>query len=292
MRRKGVTTSIVFALGLLLGTAAKAQDIKLYAFSSGALTIAKGALVNLAPMEPMIQIPVGFYVIRHPKGTVLFDTGNNDRIITDPGYWGAAFNALKPVNTPDVAIDTQLRKIGLSPNDITYVVVSHLHLDHGGNVGKFPNSTLVVQKSEVENAFWPEPGTGGPYMIGDVMPLRSANTDNPNAVKMVQLNGDLDLFGDGTVVVKRWVAHTPGSQMMTVRLKNTGLVILTGDNVYLRENVEKNTPPNVTLAYSPTGYFTAFEWIRRMMATEQANFFTAHDPDAFKAMKKAPEFYD
>jgi len=284
--------SIALFLGLLPSTAPRAQDIRLYAFSSGALTIAKGSLVNLAPMEPPIQIPVGFYVIRHPRGNVLFDTGNNDRIITDPSYWGAAFNALRPVNTPDVAIDTQLRRIGLGPDDINYVVVSHLHLDHGGNVGKFPNSTIIVQKSEIENAFWPQPGTGGPYMIGDVMPLRSANTDNPNAVKMVQLDGDLDIFGDGTVVVKRWVAHTPGSQMMTVRLRNTGLIILTGDNVYLRENVEKNVPPNVTLAYSPTGYFTAFEWIRRMMATEQANFFTAHDPDAFRAMKKAPEFYD
>jgi glyoxylase-like metal-dependent hydrolase (beta-lactamase superfamily II) len=231
-------------------------------------------------------------VIRHPRGTILFDTGNNDRIITDPGYWGASFTALKPVNTPDVAIDVQLRKIGLSPDDITYVVPSHLHLDHGGNVGKFPKSTIIVQKSEIENAFWPEPGTGGPYMIGDVLPLRSANTDNPNAVKMVQLNGDMDIFGDGSVVVKRWVAHTPGSQMMTVKLKNTGLIILTGDNVYMRENVEKNTPPNIVLAYQPTGFFTAFEWIRRMMATENANFFTAHDPDAFKAMKKAPEFYD
>ena len=59
---------------------------------------------------------------------------------------------------------------------------------------------------------------------------------------MIQLDGDMDLFGDGTLVVKRWVAHTPGSQMMTVRLKNTGLVILTGDNVYFRENVEKNIP--------------------------------------------------
>ena len=256
------------------------------------MTLGKGALVNFAPMEPVIQVPVGFYVIKHPKGTVLFDTGNNDKIITDPGYWGAAFNALKPVNTPDVAIDTQLKKIDVTPDDVTYVVPSHLHLDHGGNVSKFPKSTIVVQKSEIRNAFWPEPGTGGPYMIGDVLPLRSANTDNPNAVKMIQLEGDLDLFGDGTLVVKRWVAHTPGSQMMTVRLKNTGLIILTGDNVYLRENVEKNTPPNVSLAYSPTGYFTAFEWIRYMMATEKANFFTAHDPDAFKAMKKAPEFYD
>lgn len=292
MARKTVIGLALLFAGMLSSTALKAQDLKLYAFSSGALTLGKGALLNFAAMEPAIQVPVGFYVIKHPKGNVLFDTGNNDKIITDPSYWGAAFTALKPVNTPDVAIDTQLKKIDLTPDDIAYVVPSHLHLDHGGNVGKFPKSTIVVQKSEIQNAFWPEPGTGGPYMIGDVLPLRSANTDNPNAVKMLQLNGDLDLFGDGTLVVKRWVAHTPGSQMMMVRLKNTGLVILTGDNVYLRENVEKNIPPNTGLVYSTTGYFTAFEWIRQMMATEKANYFTAHDPDAFKAMKKAPDFYD
>ena len=292
MTRKGLTTLAALCVGLLSSTSLKAQDLKLYAFSSGALTLGKGALVNGAPMEPPIQIPVGFYVIKHPKGNVLFDTGNNDKIITDPSYWGAAFNALKPVNTPDVAIDTQLKKIDLTPDDITYVVASHLHLDHGGNVGKFPKSTIVVQKSEIQNAFWPEPGTGGPYMIGDVLPLRSANTDNPNAVKMMQLNGDLDLFSDGTLIVKRWVAHTPGSQMMTVRLKNTGMIILTGDNVYLRENVDRNVPPSIALVYSTPGSFTAFEWIRQMVATEKANYFTAHDPDAFRAMKKAPEFYD
>jgi glyoxylase-like metal-dependent hydrolase (beta-lactamase superfamily II) len=279
---------------LLVGSfaaAAHAQDIKLYAFSSGALTIPKAALQTGAPATD-IKIPVGFFVVAHPKGNVLFDTGNNDRIITDPSYWGASFTALKPVNTPDVAIDTQLQKIGMKPDDIKYVVVSHLHLDHGGNVGKFPNSTIVVQKSEVQNAFWPEPGTGGPYMIGDVMPLRSPNTDMPNAVKMIQLNGDLDLFGDGSIVVKRWVGHTPGSQMMTVRLKNKGLTILTGDNVYFRENVEKNLLPGIALAYSPPGILGAYEWIRREMATEKADFFTAHDPDAFKDMRKAPEFYD
>jgi glyoxylase-like metal-dependent hydrolase (beta-lactamase superfamily II) len=279
-------------LGAFVSGTSQAQDIRLYAFSSGALTLGKGGLQNGAPMTPQITVPVGFFVVIHPKGNVLFDTGNNDKIITDPSYWGAAFQALKPVNTPDVAIDTQLQKIGLKPDDIKYVVVSHLHLDHGGNVGKFPNSTLVVQKSEIQNAFWPEVGTGGPYMIGDVMPLRSPNTDQPNAVKMVQLNGDLDLFGDGTLVVRRWVGHTPGSQMMTVRLKNKGLVILTGDNVYLRENVEKNLPPSVSLAYSPTGILSAYEWIRYEMATEKADYFTAHDPDAFKAMKKAPEYYD
>lgn len=291
MLGKALAGIAAIAIGGSLSVA-QAQDTKLYAFSSGALTIGKGALVNTAPMEPTIQVPVGFFVIRHPKGNVLFDTGNNDKIIKDPSYWGAAFNALKPVNTPDVAIDVQLQKIGLKPDDIKYVVPSHLHLDHGGNVDKFPKSTIVVQRDEIVNAFWPKPGTGGPYMIGDVLPLRAPNSDYPNAQKMLQLEGDLDLFGDGAIVVKRWVAHTPGSQMMTVRLKNTGLIILTGDNVYMRENVEKSVPPNIVLAYNPQGFLTAFEWIRMTMANEKADFFTAHDPDAYKAMKKAPEFYD
>jgi len=292
MIRKHLMAMVALLAGLLSSTALSAQDLKLYAFSSGALTLGKGFLVNGAPMEPAIQVPVGFYVIKHPKGNVLFDTGNNDKIITDPGYWGAAFTGLKPVNTPDVAIDTQLKKIDLTPDDITYVVVSHLHLDHGGNVAKFPKSTIVVQKSEVQNFFWPEPGTGSNYVLGDVLPLRGNMTPSANAVKMLQLEGDLDLFGDGTLVVKRWVAHTPGSQMMTVRLKNTGFTILTGDNVYFRENVEQNIPPSTPLVYSTSGFYSAFEWIRREMATQKANFFTAHDPDAFKAMKKAPEFYD
>ena len=191
-----------------------------------------------------------------------------------------------------MAIDYQLKRVGLTPNDIKYVVASHLHLDHGGNVGKFPNSIIVVQKEEIQNAFWPEPGTGGPYILGDVMPLHASNSNCPNAQKMIQLQGDLDIFGDGSVVVKRWVGHTPGSQMMTVKLKNTGLVILTGDNVYFRENVEKSIPPNIVLAYKPDGIYAAYEWIRLMMATQKADFFTAHDPDAFRAMKMAPGYYD
>jgi glyoxylase-like metal-dependent hydrolase (beta-lactamase superfamily II) len=284
---------LITAAALFTGVAsAQAQDTRMYAFSHGTLTIGKGILQNLAPNDPPIQIPVGYYVIKHPKGNILFDTGCNDKLIEDINYWPAGLQGLKPTNTPDVAIDFQLKKIGLTPNDIKYVVASHLHLDHGGNVGKFPNSIIVVQKEEIQNAFWPEPGTGGPYILGDVMPLHASNSNYPNAQKMIQLQGDLDIFGDGSVVVKRWVGHTPGSQMMTVKLKNTGLVILTGDNVYFRENVEKSIPPNIVLAYKPDGIYAAYEWIRLMMATQKADFFTAHDPDSFKAMKMAPAYYD
>lgn len=283
--------AIAMAVGSF-ATAAQAQDIKLYAFSSGALTIGKGVLQNFAAMDPPIVIPVGFYVVKHPKGNVLFDTGNNDKLIDDKNWWPAGLQGLKPAMTPDMAIDFQLKKIGLTPDDIKYVVLSHMHLDHGGNAAKFPNSTIVVQKTEIQNAFWPEQGTGGPYIIGDYLPLRAPNSNYPNAQKMMQLDGDLDLFGDGTIIVKRWVAHTPGSQMMTVKLRNFGLAILTGDNVYFRENVDKSIAPNLVLSYDPAGYYRAYEWIRMMMATQKADYFTAHDPDAFKAMKKAPAYYD
>ena len=93
-------------------------------------------------------------------------------------------------------------------------------------------------------------------------------------------------------MVKRWVAHTPGSQVAVVKLKNSGTIILTGDNVYFRENVEKNIPPNIVLAYDPAGYFKFYEYIRRVLASEKGDYFTAHDPDAFKALKKPPAFYD
>jgi glyoxylase-like metal-dependent hydrolase (beta-lactamase superfamily II) len=279
------------AAGLMFSSA-QAQDIRMYAFSSGALTLGKGILQNLAPLEPPLQLPVGFYLIRHPKGDVLFDTGNNDKLITDSSYWPPGHMAMKPVTTPDVAIDVQLRKAGVNPDEIKYVVLSHMHLDHGGNAGKFPKATIIVQKDEVRNAFWPEHGTGGPYVLGDFLPLRKPFDNQGNAVNMIQLAGDHDVFGDGALIVKRWVAHTPGSQMMTVKLKNTGLVILTGDNVYFRENVEKNLPPNIVLTYFPTGFYTAYEWIRQTMASQKADYFTAHDPDAWKAMKKAPAFYD
>jgi N-acyl homoserine lactone hydrolase len=287
-----VVTALLLATTAAVALAQSPQGMKLYVFSSGALKIGKNILQNLGPQEE-IRIPVGFFVVMHPKGNVLFDTGNNDKIITDPGYWGPFFKSLSPVNTPDVAIDAQLAKIGLKPDDIKYVVVGHMHLDHAGNVAKFPNSTLIVQKDEIRNAFWPEPGTAGPYIPGDVEPLRSGLGEAmPNKYKMIQLNGDMDIFGDSSIVVKRWVGHTPGSQMLVVRLPKTGTIILTSDNVYFRENVEKNILPNVALAYDPPGILRAYEWIRQMQATEKADFFTAHDPDAFKAMKKPPEYYD
>ena len=141
-------------------TAAMAADppkeMKLYVFSSGALNLDKSIIQNGSSGK--VQIPVGFYLIRHPKGDVLFDCGNNDKIITDPDYWGPFVKALDPGRSPDVAIDAQLAKINVKPSDIKYVVLGHFHVDHAGNIGKFLDSTFVYQRDEIKNAFWPAPG--------------------------------------------------------------------------------------------------------------------------------------
>ena len=130
-----VTTTAAFA-------ADPPKEMKLYVFSSGALNLDKSIIQNGSSGK--VQIPVGFYLIRHPKGDVLFDCGNNDRIITDPDYWGPFVKALDPGRSPDIAIDAQLAKINVKPSDIKYVVLGHFHVDHAGNIGKFLELDLCL----------------------------------------------------------------------------------------------------------------------------------------------------
>ena len=267
--------------------------MQLYLFSSGTMMIGKGFLQNFAPMEPKIEIPIGFFVIKHPKGNVIFDTGNNDKVIADTGYWGKLAQVFEPKMTKDDAMDAQLAKIGLTTNDIKYVVVSQMHLDHGGNVGKFPNSTIVIQDDELHFAMFPDEPFAAGYIPDDISVLRSGvGVSKPNSIDMLRITGDLDLFGDGSLVIHRSPGHTKGTQMLTVRLPKTGPVVLTSDAAYFRDNVEKNLVPNIALAYDATGIIKGYDWIRRMIATENASYFTSHDPDAWKSLKRAPEYYE
>lgn len=267
------------------------KEMKLYVFSSGALTLDKSIIQNGASGK--VTIPVAFFLIRHPKGDVLFDTGNNDKIITDPDYWGPFVKALNPGRSPDIAIDAQLSKIGVKPSDIKYVVLGHFHVDHAGNVGKFLNSTFVFQRDEIKNAFWPAPGYATFFITADFAMLRNdVGGGLPSKYKTIALEGDLDLFGDNSIYIHRTVSHTPGSQIMVVRLPKTGTVVLTSDAVYLQENLDKNILPSVGSVYNPAGMLDAYAWVRRIRDLEGADIIYAHDPDVFKAHKHSPEHYE
>jgi hypothetical protein len=129
------------------------------------------------------------------------ETVGNDLLEGHPDY-RTDTQVFEVKMTPEDAIDAQLAKIGLKPDDIKYVVVSHMHLDHGGNVGKFPNSTLIIQDDELSFAMFPDEPFAGGYIPGDAQVLRSpVGTSKPSLMDMVRLEGDYDLFGDGSVVI-------------------------------------------------------------------------------------------
>lgn len=288
----GVALAFISCVGLAAGAAAASPDgMRLYVFSSGWLNLDKSGLQTGASGK--ISVPVAFFLIKHPKGNVLFDTGNNDKIINDPTYWGPLAASLNPGRSPDIAIDAQLDKIGVKPSDINYVILGHMHLDHAGNVGKFPNATVVYQRDEIVNAFWPKPGYGCCYITGDFAMLRNDVGQNEvSRRKVIELNGDLDLFGDGSIYVHRAVSHTPGSEMVVVRLPKTGPVVLTSDVCYLMENLQGDILPSVTLAYDPAGMLDAYSWIKHLMTAEGADVIFAHDAETFKKHKHSPEYYE
>jgi N-acyl homoserine lactone hydrolase len=279
------------AAAMTASAAEPPKEMKLYVFTSGGLTLDKSILQNGASGK--ITIPVAFFLIRHPKGDVLFDCGNNDRIITDPDYWGPFVKALDPVRTPDIAIDVQLGKINVKPSDIKYVVLGHFHVDHAGNVGKFLDSTFVYQRDEIKNAFWPAPGYATFFITKDFDMLRNnIGGSMPSKVKVIELDGDLDLFGDNSVYIHRTVSHTPGSQILVVRLPKTGTVVLTSDAVYLKENLDRNILPSVGSVYDPPGMLDAYAWVKRVRDEEHGDIIYAHDPDVFKEHKHSPDYYE
>jgi len=295
-----VTRIVLASLAIVAGacvwlcggaSAASREGMRLYVFSSGRLTLDKSGLQTGATGK--ITVPVAFFLIKHPKGNVLFDTGNNDKIITDPTYWGPLATALEPGRSPDVAIDAQLGKIGVEPSGINYVVLGHMHQDHAGNVGKFPTATIVYQRDEIVNAFWPKPGYGYFYITGDFAMLRNDVGQNQvSRQKVIELNGDLDLFGDGSIYIHRAVSHTPGSQLAVVRLPKTGPVVLTSDVCLLMENLEKDILPSVALAYDPARTLDGYAWIKHLMSAEGADVIFAHDAETFKKHKQSPQFYE
>jgi N-acyl homoserine lactone hydrolase len=289
MKRQVLVSAVLAALVVLVSSppvpAAGPAGMKLYVFTSGSLGGFPKVALQMGGQGNIDWAPVGFYVIKHPKGNVMFDTGNNDKTITDAaGWWGPLAKGFGLKMTQDDAIPAQLAKIGLKTSDIKYVALGHMHLDHGGNISQFPNATFVVQNDEMKAAWWPDPGYSVYYIPGDFADSKKYN--------VVRLEGDLDLFGDGSIEFRRAPGHTPGSQFAIVRLPKSGTIVLTSDVVYLKENLDKNLIPPIPGTWSPMAMYESYQKVRLVRDGESASVFFAHDPEVFKATKHAPDYYE
>src|SRR5712692_9290197 len=193
MKQPARIFGLVLGLACLIAAVSRAeaqQNAKLYVFSSGSLGGFPKAALQIGGQGNIDWAPVGFYVLTHSKGNIIFDTGNNDETITDPdGWWGPLAKGFGLKMTKDDAMAAQLAKIGLKTDDIKFIVLGHMHLDHGGNISQFPNATLVVQNDELKAAWWPDEGYSLYYIPGDFAATKS--------MKVVRVDGDLDKLGDG-----------------------------------------------------------------------------------------------
>jgi N-acyl homoserine lactone hydrolase len=150
------------------------------------------------------------YLIKHAQDYFLWDTGVADSTPTDTPN-SADPKALTWRRPKTLA--AQLTELGVKPDDIKYVAVSHTHPDHIGNVEEFPKAMLLAQKAEYE---W--------------LDANGKLRFNPTHL-VTKLEGDYDVFGDGSATIISTPGHTPGHQSLLVKLPKTGARLLTGDAV-------------------------------------------------------------
>ena len=223
------------------------------------------------------------WLIKHGSEWLLWDTGVPEAALNDPRGWSTLPKLI--VYHLDKTLTDQLAEIGLKPRDIARVAISHTHGDHIGNVGLFPNSTILMQQAEYS---WINSGNGPNDNINQLMALARKLLGTPKNLQLI--DGDTDVFGDGSVTLVSTPGHTPGSQSLLVHLKNSGVIILSGDVVHSEENFEKNRVPslNTTTAES----IASMEKIRQMIAMYKATLFINHDKKQTDKLKLLPAFYD
>ncbi|MEI4742014.1 N-acyl homoserine lactonase family protein [Rhodococcus erythropolis] len=208
------------------------------------------------------------YLIEHAVGTLLWDTGLPDFARTHESGFPVGDIAVFHVSR---SLKDQLTEIGRPPESIDFVALSHMHSDHVGNLGLFKTSRLLVQSDEYAIAFGENAAASG---------LDPASYTPARTMKVVDYLGDLDVFGDGSVVVKRFPGHTPGSQALLLRLPETGAVLLSGDLAHSRANWSNRTVPvgNVDAAQTVKSLDAADELCRR----ENATVWVQHDLDQYE----------
>jgi N-acyl homoserine lactone hydrolase len=209
------------------------------------------------------------YLIRHAQGWLLWDTGVTDAVAKMPE--GRPGQGGSPHWFRPKTLAGEIEKLGLKPSDIRYLAVSHTHPDHVGNVGLFPQSMLLVQRAEYD---WPSPF--GPRF----------DPKHP----VTKLDGDHDVFGDGSVMIYATPGHTPGHQVLLARLPKFGAVMLSGDAVHFRYSLEQRHVPSNNVDREQT--LVAYRRIEELLAKYKAQLWANHDKDQHAGLKKSPEYYE
>jgi len=216
------------------------------------------------------------YLIRHGNEWMLWDSGYDDSLVDKPeGIVGPRSRALR-----SRTLVSQLAEIGVAPGQVNRLAFSHSHGDHVGNGNLFTAATLYIQKAEYEAAFGAEPAKYG---------FAPATYDRLRNSRVVQLEGDFDVFADGSVRILSTPGHTPGHQSLLVRLPETGVVILSGDAAHFEENFVKRRVPGFN--FDKEQSLQSMDKLDRIVKSERARLWINHDAAQNATIAHSPKFY-
>ena len=274
MRRVNICIAALAALAISTAIAAaqnKSGVDRLYILNCGegvAGDISRWSGEDVGKSMPMAE---NFYLIHHTQGWLLWDTGVTDAIAAMPN--GEAPSDPRAIHWyRPKTLAAELATVGVKPSDIKYLAISHTHPDHIGNVEMFPQSMLLVQKAEYE---WPNP-----LGVGRFKP------EHP----VKKLEGDYDVFSDGSVTIISTPGHTPGHQSLLVKLPKTGAIVLSGDAVHFKSNWDQRRVPSIN--YDKDKTLASMQRIADVLAKENAQLWINHDMAQRDTLKMAPDYYE
>jgi len=176
---------------------------------------------------------------------------------------------------PETHPRTHLEEAGYAPEDVDYVIMTHLHSDHAGQIGTFRDARFIVQQRELRYAHWPVPVQDVFYLEGDFDTLRSAEYD------VTPLAGEYDVFGDGSVRTFPTPGHTPGHQSVVVELPETGTVILGADVAHRQDGYDREHLASFNWDLSES--LASLRDVKARARRTDAEVFVTHDNDHIDA---------
>jgi N-acyl homoserine lactone hydrolase len=282
----GVGVLLVAGLVLLGPTGTAQVPIRLYVFDGGVLQSDPARYQLTKEDVGTTELAVAAYLIVHPRGVLMWDAGAvSDSEWTPTGQSSEQRLFLHDKQerrvTLTATLTQQLASTAHTAASVTHLALSHAHWDHAANAGLFANATWLTRQAERDAMFSGSPaGTSRPQTFE---PLRTAKT-------VIVTNPEYDVFGDGAVVMKSAPGHTPGHQVLYVKLARTGGVVLSGDLYHYAQERTMDRYPVSELDQARTR--VSRKDVEAFLTKTRAALWIQHDLTAHRKLKKAPAYYD
>src|ERR1700691_5547481 len=254
------------------------KSLRLYVFDSGTLAIPDTSPYRLKKEDlASSNMSAPCFLVAHPKGTLMWDTGP----VPDSNFKPGGGPATMRYATSTKPLTARLAEIGYTPAEIKYLALSHFHWDHVGNSNLFASATWLVPKAERDIMFAdpPSPRTE---------PQNFSALKNSKTVLITK--EEYDVFGDGTVVIKAAPGHSPAHQVLFLKLKKTGPVVVSGDLYHYPEERKLQKVP--TTEFNADQTVASRAEVEAFLKKTGAQLWIQHDYIANAKLKKSPEYYE